>query len=267
VAGEDITIFYLTELQHLETCLQCASAYSQLVQMMLDAVTEMATAAHAISPLDVYTTILLQEVAPQAATMANLPQLIRDVAAALPFAFTRLPQSDTDISPRIIEDTFKSATTLSPNFLTAITRAIRHNLSALSAYLVGIANLAWSQDLDVQAALASRGYLLRTQSGGLRLAEPILGAQETGDKKLLFSRPVGRPLPLHVEVQVERLSDLTCQLRVRLNRPKSGHMAGQKIHLTYPGQAETSITDQNGLATFSPLPIAALSQLEILLET
>jgi len=265
LAGEDINTLFPTEAQHIETCLQCAETYSKLVEMMMSTIEEMATVADSVSPLEVYTTILLRQVKSQTTPATNLTESVRAVASLLPPLFTRLPKTISDIDETRLE-TAATTSGISRKLVMKIIRAVSQNLNALSAYLIGAANTAWGGSLDIETAVSERGHILRLRPG-TPLTVPTLSGQEVGDKWPMWERPMGRPLPLNVSVRAERLSDLTCRLVVQVDRPGLKRVDGRKVQISYADRVETAVTDKNGIATFAPIPVSTLFTLDLEIET
>jgi hypothetical protein len=225
---------------------------------------EMAKAAAVVDPQEVYTSLLAGQVDPSTAPTENLFGLLQNITDILPALFSRLPASLEELDETVVATAVKTTPGLSSELATKIIQAIGRNLSALTAYLLGAANTAWGRNLDIQTTVSERGHTLHLRPGPT-IAVPILGSQETGEKWSLLERPVGYPLPLHVSVRAERLTELACRLVVQVDRPGLQRAEGRTVQIRYGSQAETAMTDENGRATFAPIPVGALLELDILI--
>jgi len=265
-AGEALETRFPQETAHLETCVPCAEAYAELVEMTLAAFEGMAEAAAAVSPLDVYTALLQRAVQTQTRETPTLARVVRQIANALPAHFPRAPATAGDIRPETITalaGQAQSPADLTPELLIALTQAVRQNLAALSLYLSGVAGSIWGRAVEVKSEVTGMWGNLRL---GLapRLAQPILGeADSVGDEWALTIARMGRPLPVNVTLQAERLSPLACRVIVRADRPGLPDAAGRVVELHFAGQTLIEQTDAGGVARFEPVPIAALENLKI----
>lgn len=263
LAGEDLAQAYPLETAHLESCLPCAEAYAELMEMALAAFDEMAAAAANVPPLEAYAALLQAALPPQARASADLPEAARRLAGGLPTLFTQPPAAPEDIRPETIA---AAAPTLSSDLLHAFTHAIRQNLAALSLYLRGAAGSAWGRAVQAASGTAGGWGTLRLQPAPL-LVQPILGeAESTEDEWELASVRVGQPIPINVTLRAERLAPLACRVVVRADRPGLATPTGRAVELHFAGATLTAHTDAGGVARFEPVPIPALPHLEIRLK-
>lgn len=261
VAGEDVAALYADDMQHIESCLFCAEAYSNLALMVQTAVIEMSTAAETITPQEVYTTLLLQDTASWSSP--QLLQIIQELISRFPLIFAQAPASPTEISQSTIQKLLDPVIAIPADLVSAITEVVQRRLAALSLYLIGVAQHTWGQNLDIKVETSPFGHLIHFQPGP-KLVIPTLSGQEASHRWPLLSRRIGSPVPYHLEARAERVSDLACQLVVRIDRPGLRHTAGRQVEIRYSGVQETAVTNTQGIVTFLNVPIAAITQIEIL---
>lgn len=256
-AGEDIALRYAEETQHMEYCLQCASAYSEVMELLLDMESVMASAAEAVAPADVFQALLGVPLADLADTA-----FVEAFVAQLPLAFAEFPAGITPDQIQQIANQTNHADQLTPNHIDTLTQTLQQNLTALHLYLQGQANKVWQQGVKYTTEVVG-------QWGRITLA-PVppkavatLSGQEIGDHRLLFSRTRDRLLRLNIDADITRQSELACKLEVRADRPGLRKVAGREIVVTYNNQPHTATTNENGIAAFDAVPIAALPHLQV----
>jgi hypothetical protein len=242
-AGEPIENLYPAALAHLEHCLTCAEAYSELVTLALTAAENMASAAAAVSPEAVYTA-LLQQAAP---TVPSL--LIESLVVQLPLRITTAPTSATQITPEWVQPAAHQPSPRSP-WTDRLLPAIRQNLPALRLYLEQAAAATWQQAADLRLDVNGRLLPLHLVSSPL-LREERVTWYTAGES---------------IQVEVARLSPLACRLTVRLRPAAAAPLAGRSVTIRTPQESQTAETDGQGVAHFEPVAIAALPQLTIRIQ-
>lgn len=265
VSGEDVEAVYATQLEHVESCVSCAETYGDLLSLMADAVEEMAAAAAAQSPADVYATVLQRELAAAGVERDDLPALAREVASTLAASFTRLPD---DVSVEMARAALAQSATgdeREPELVTAVTQALQQTRSALALYLETAAGNLWGRAVAVRDEAAVRWRRLYLSLEPPRGAA-LLRAETVGDRWPLFQREVGDPRPLTVEAHAERVGPLACRIVVRVDRPGLRRAAGRAVEIAYRDIRQRRETDENGVARFEPIPIAALPELAVHVE-
>ncbi|MEW5987487.1 MAG: hypothetical protein AB1791_12710, partial [Chloroflexota bacterium] len=209
---------------------------------------------------------------------APLPELVEAIVTRLPFFFLRRPLTPADVSSSSIETASRQAAAATqqpapgPAVVGAILEAVRADLGALGIYLAEVAQATWGRRVAVQIGVAPGGSSMRLSPASQSLAPAATIHEESA--RYLLGRTVptaaapdevwrvteqeltGVP-PLHVELVAKRLSSLTCSLAVQIER------AGYRVALRYGDEEQATLTDETGRALFSPLPIAALSQLTV----
>jgi hypothetical protein len=242
VAGEPVETQYAAALAHLEHCLTCAEAYSELVTMALTAAEGMASAAMAVPAEAVYAALLQQAAADTPAP------IVAAVVAQLPLHFTAAPDSAADIS----EEWVQAAVSPHPTAATWVDRllpAIRQQLPALRLYLEQAGAAAWEQIKDWQIEVNGRPL-------PLQLALP----SSLREEHLPYT--TGQS----ITVELTRLSPLAGRLTVRLypgDTQETAAVFGRVIALDMPHGSQTITTNEHGLAHFEPIPIPALPHIKI----
>jgi len=144
-AGEDIDSLYPAEIRHIETCVECAESYSELIEMMLEAI-EPPLVMDAANSREIYAALLEREVSGLISISSQISTLIQDAVAKLPVYFAKLPGSASEITPQMIPDILADNRQTAPEisqFRNAILEGIRRSFSAIPMYLTGIAEAAW----------------------------------------------------------------------------------------------------------------------------
>ncbi|HLF25889.1 MAG TPA: hypothetical protein VJG32_06100 [Anaerolineae bacterium] len=263
-AGEDVDRRYAAHMRHIESCLTCAEAYADLMEMMSAAVSEMAEAAQKSDPVEVYVAQLLQATRSRVGDVSNLPSLIQAVAVALPARFTVSPVPGEE-TEAVVESAIRKATktiATTPEVVTALREAIRDRLPDLSAYLVTFAQSLWGRAMEIKSEMTGAWQSLQL-SPAPRAAVPMLSGQVAGAEWPLLSRRSDQPLPLTIEARATRSTELECWLAVRVDRLGLATAAGRTVQIAFGDQELAAVTDEQGVARFEPLPIAALSQLTV----
>jgi hypothetical protein len=253
VAGEDVDAIYDGEMAHLACCPDCAIEYGELVALSATAVAAMAAAAQSMTPQQVFSAVLQQELAEPA--VADVPEVV----AALPLLFAQPPAIPEEFDAVL-------ATTAWLQKSQAVVAAARHHLAALAAYLISTAAATWGQALAVQTAVTPQGHQLQLQPTAVS-AMPLLSSVETGTEWHLLSRRVGYPVSWHVSARAVYETTTACTLQVQADRPGLADASGRMITIVYGERRVTAVTDVNGIATFPPIPIAALPTLLIAIDT
>jgi hypothetical protein len=257
---------------HLETCLACAERYGNLVEMMLDAVADLAAAPAVISPAEVYTSLLLDDLTPVAtgvATGADLAQLapaVAGVVASLPLFFTTLPAEPADIPPDLIETIVRqSSPTAAPieTEVAALADAIRQNVATLALYLLGQASAVWQRTVTVAgSSVQDQWHQLQLALAPARVV-PVLSGEEIGEERLVLSRRIAAAVPFQVAMKASRLTPLSCQLAIQVDRPGLKDPSGRPVQIAYGDQRRTTTTNRMGTAHFEAVPVAALADFTI----
>jgi hypothetical protein len=263
-AGEDVQQLYPVPLQHVEHCQECAEAYYELAEMMLMAVAAMSLTATAVSPAAVYESILLRELAGQKLPWPSLPQLVRRLVATLPQIVDKAPEM-TAVTPELILSALKNEAIAGESvtpLVTALVQAVRRHLTAFTLFLNTMAETTWGHAVRVAIEAYDDRHALQLMPAPAARA-PLLSSRQTGPEWRLLNQTIATPLPLQVEVQAARLSPLACTLSVRVDRPGLMLVEGRDIEISYQDRLLRQQTDKNGIALFSPVPIAALPHLTL----
>jgi len=243
-AGEDVDAHYPDELAHLAQCSRCATEYGELVAFTLVALSDMAVAAQAVTPQAVLLALLEKELVEPAAPHAV------EVVAAMPLLFANPPATPAEFDASLVNTSL-------PQKSPAVVQAVRRNLAALAAFLVGTAATIWGQAVDVKTAVAALGYQLQLRPA-MRTAVPVLSSAEKGQEWLLLSRRVGHPVSWQVSARVLAQSATAGTLKIQADRPGLTDASGRQITITYGERSVTAVTDATGTAKFADVPIAAL---------
>lgn len=248
ITGEDIEKLFKAELYHVEGCVRCAEGYSQLYVMMEQTLGEMSAAAAQISPAEVYTHLLLQKLG--GATLgAEEKQAVEQWVGHLPFFLVELP---AEVAP-----TWQL--NLPEQLFAKVKQTISSQLGTLALYLRGVAEQSWGQALKVAVVTGGEDKQGIQFSPGQTLAVSTLSGDKPGKKWELLERQVGLFL---VKIEAEQVSDLACEVRVRVDRPGLKDAAGRPVQIIYGGQQATAVTNAWGVATFTQIPIASLPLLQ-----
>lgn len=233
-AGEPVEEIYPAALAHLEECLACAEVYSQLVMMALNSAETMAAAADAVPPEAVYAAFLRQ------AAPEMPPHILESVVARLPLHFTAAPLSPDDVRQQVVEPATAGTWT------TRLLQAIRQELPALRLYLEEAAAAVWQRVEGLQVDVNGRRLPIGTTL--------VFSLREENT-----AYAVGE----WVAVELARLSPLAGRLTVRLHPADDDPVAGRSISIQIEQDTLTAITDEQGIAHFEPVPLAALPYLTI----
>lgn len=260
-SGEDISLFYADHFQHIETCITCAEAYSELVEMMLSATAEMAGAAAEISPVQVYTKIIYDEIRATDMDRSELFETIQMMVRDLPTRLTNLPVVATDLP---LEASLESSEKLGKEspLPRLVFQAMQKNLAALELYLTGAANAIWGKSLKVKSRIVetwqSLQFNLATQP-----AITTLEGNEIGNHWTLISLPIKSTIPLKIKIQAKRISSFACELSVQIDRPGLQDASGRVVQVEYQQHILLAETNSMGIACLGPIPIGAIPTLEV----
>lgn len=257
-AGEALETAYPQETAHLETCVACAEAYTELFMLMEQALEGMAASAETVSPQQGYAALLLRKLRQRVGDHSGLSDMAQTLAHLLPRYFPH-PPAETDFNAPLLQHLPALPDLSSETLLTTL----RENRRALTFYLEGLANTLWGTPAHLTAETVQAWVNLKLTLTPQPVV-PILGETKTTtpDWTLAGTR-AGHPLPLNVTLRVQRLSPLACRVEVALDRPGLLDPSGRKVELHFAGESLTTQTDSHGLAIFDPVPIAALPELEI----
>lgn len=257
-AGEDIEASYPAQVRHIEVCAQCADEYGELVEMMLAAVGE---AFAAPSPQDVYANTLLEDIRTRAVESPRLPDFVRKMVALLAVRLADHPASVADIGGETIEELIDDS-----EVSATILQSIERHLPVLAIYLTGMAEAAWGRAIGIKASLSETWGSLQLHPLPEATA-PTLSGHETGREWQIFRQHIGQPLPLNITAWAERQSPLACSLSIQIDRPGLQDVAGRSVQLKYGDQTWVVETDQAGIARFESVPVAAVPDVEILIQS
>lgn len=256
-AGEDITTHYAQATQHMEYCVRCASAYAEVMDLLIDMEAMMVEAAEAVSPATVFEAMLRSSLSGEIDG-----DFLGAFVAQLPASFADFPAGITPDQIYQIANQTNHADQLTPAHIETLSHALQQNLTALHHYLRSQAAKAWQQAVRISTEALGQWRRI-TLAPVPPKAVATLSGHETGDHRLLFSRTRDRLLRLNVDADMTKQSDLTCELKVRVDRPGLRKVAGRVVILTYNNQPYTKTTNENGVVTFSDVPIVVLSQLKL----
>jgi len=275
-AGDEVEALYPGEVAHVEACVRCAEAYGELVELMVEAVDAMAVAAQKASPREVYAALLARRLAtsegPQAAE--DVEGVAQRVAAALPVLFTEVPAAPEEVTPALVAAALEAGFVdqgadqakeedVAAALAEQVTEAVREQVAALALYLQGAAEAAWKRAPAVRTVIGDRSQEAIVQRGPapaiLREPPAEYGAEGAARR----AEEGGGRLP--VTLRAVRLSTLACRLEVQVEAVE-GAVAGVAVRVQLPGREEVAMTDGRGLATFFPVPIAALPHLVVSVE-
>lgn len=266
-AGEDVETLYPEPVAHVETCVRCAQAYGDLVEMMLEAVDEMAAAARRGSPQAAYAALLARCLGEEGAE--EMQGLAERAAAGLPPLFAEPPAGPEEVTPSLVAMALAAGegdgvevehdleNEAAPAVVQRVTEAVRERLSALALYLQGAAEAAWERTPAVRTEMGGR----RGESVLRQGPAPALLRETAADYDVPEE---GERLP--VTLRAVRLSTLACRLEVQVEEAEEGGVAGIMVRVRLPGWEEKMVTDDRGVAAFAPVPIAALPHLVVKVE-
>lgn len=249
-AGEDVDALYPEDMAHLSQCPDCVSAYGELVSLWQTAVTNMHTAAETVTPQQAFLALLQKD----QGVSVNATAL---EAAALPLLFPHAPDTPAAFDAALAKATI-------PAQSEGVVQAARRNLAALAAFLSGAAAAVWGQSLEVKTAVSRQGYQLQFEPAPA-LAISVLSSGEAGSEWLLMARRVGQPA-WHVSARAQRETATTCTLLVQADRPGLTDASGRPITIEYGSETKTAVTNSNGEAIFTDIPVAALPALRMTLN-
>lgn len=125
-----------------------------------------------------------------------------------------------------------------------------------------LASSIWGRAVEVTSTLTGAWRSLRLSLAPSTVV-PTLGNEQIGAEWVLFSQQFGQPLPFTIEVRARRLTEITCQLAVRVDRLGLTEVAGRTIEIAFDDQSYLATTNDRGVAFFESIPIAAVAQLTI----
>ncbi|MBT3391027.1 MAG: hypothetical protein HN413_11525, partial [Chloroflexi bacterium] len=99
-AGEDIEALYPDQVKHLEVCAQCATEYSELVDMMLVAVGDSVVA---VSPQEQFVQLLRTDFDQKDIHMPGFSSVLDQLVSYLPLSFVTQPVSVKEIQSGMVE--------------------------------------------------------------------------------------------------------------------------------------------------------------------
>lgn len=251
-AGEDIVQTYPAQVAHLESCVRCSQDYGALLEMLTGAISDMTAAVW--QPAAAFSQLLLTQLPPEPEWAKAVEQLVEQ----LPAYFADVPAG---VAPNALAPLVSHPSQADP-----LAQALNQNLAALASYLSGRANAVWQGVLKAKTELSGRWSTIQLQFTP-PTAIPTLGASQTGTAKSLFSQRAGQPIPFIVNGQVEKISPLACQLQVRIDRPGLVNLSGRSVQIRYGPHHQQTATDPAGTAHFENIPIAALPELVIVIDT
>lgn len=260
-AGEDIEVTYATPLAHIERCAACAESYLELAQLMLAAVAEMDAAADAVSPEEVYASLLAQELEREGLETSQARQLAEATARALPLSLTAAPAPE-DVDQRLMQAVLDTAADTRRS-LTGLARAVQRTASSLDLYLKNLADAIWKRQVVTKKEIGEGWNRLQMT---LARAGDATIIREKGPQWMLFREQVDEPSPLTVEARAERVSAISCRLVLQIRPSEQPSAAGRKVRLRSGSKIWEAVADREGTARFEPLPIAALPSLLIEVE-
>lgn len=255
-AGESLEALYPEAVAHIETCVRCAKAYAELAEMMMEAVASMASAARRMSPEEVYAGLLARRLAAEGAH--DVQSVVERAAARLPALFTDLPAGPEEVTPGLIAEAMAvgEVEEEAAGAAQRVTELVREQLSALTLYLQGAAATTWERAVAVTAEVGGRRQEVALAQ------DPAPGVIREAQSEYRAPEEEGR---LPVTLRAVRLSTIACRLEVQVEG-REGGVAGAVVRVHLPGREETVVTDDQGLATFAPVPIAALPHLLVRVE-
>ena len=125
-----------------------------------------------------------------------------------------------------------------------------------------LANSIWGRVIEISSAVTGGWRSLRLSLAPPTVV-PTLGNEPIGADWVLLSQQFGQPLPLMIEVRARRLTEVMCQLAVRVDRLGLTEVAGRSIEIAFDDQVQRALTDDQGVALFGSIPITVVAQLTI----
>lgn len=251
-AGENVAKSYPAQVAHLESCVRCSQEYGALLELLTEAISDMGAAVW--QPAAAFSELLLTQLPAEPEWAKVIAQFVEQ----LPTHFADVPAG---VTPNALEPLLNH-----PSQATVLAQTLNHNLAALASYLSGRANAVWQGVLKAKTELSGRWSTIQLQFSP-PTAMATLSAEETGPTKRLFSQRAGQPIPFIINGQVEQTSPLACQLQVRIDRPGIVNLSGRSVQIRYGSHHHQTLTDPAGTAHFGPIPIAALPELVIVIDT
>lgn len=265
LAGENVSLLFTNEIEHVETCEQCALAYSNLLVTMQEVMGDMALAAEAITPVEAYAAFLQTEIQKKTGQLSLLPELVNYLAGVLARQLTTVPVGRLPVKvPTGLIRQSPFAASLTADAVKNISATIVKNTAALSTFLTGQAAVIWNKPFLVTAELVDSKYRLTLNGSTAHIGEPKI-AREVGNERLLTHLAIPDS-PLQLEARLFRERSLTCRLTIQLRGTKESALAGHKIQVHYHPIEKSAETDTTGTAHFNDIPIAALPELKITVE-
>jgi hypothetical protein len=261
-AGEDIEALYPDQVKHLEVCAQCATEYSELVDMMLVAVGDSVVA---VSPQEQFVQLLRTDFDQKDIHMPGFSSVLDQLVSYLPLSFVTQPVSVKEIQSGMVEQIARQSAVPEKQFqefITVVIQSLEKHFSALKAFLMGRAENIWGQPLGTNSQRSDMGAVLQLFPTA-KATVPILSTQLSEEKWALLSQRVGDPIPFHVGVWAERTSPLACDLNIQIDRPGLDNAAGRSVQLRYGYHIRSTQTSSSGIARFADIPIAAIPNIEI----
>lgn len=243
ISGEVVELLFKGEMAHVGGCEKCAQAYSYLYVTMEQTLGQMSASAGRVSPSEVYTHLLLQKLGVAMLTPQE-KQAVEQWVEQLPLFLTEPP---AEVGP-----TWQL--NLPTQLFAKIKQSLGSQLVGLALYLRGVAEQNWGRALKV-VVTGGEGKQGIQFAPGQTLAVSTLSGDKPLKKWALLERQVGSFL---VKIEAEQVSELACEVRVRVDRPGLRDAAGRPVHLFYGSQQVTAVTNAKGVATFDQIPIASL---------
>jgi hypothetical protein len=263
-AGEAIERYYANELYHLERCVACAQAYSQLMALTAAVMQDMSETAAALSPAEAFAAILFEDVQKQAGPLPGLQEAVYWVVAGLPAMFTSLPTSAGDIRTPEIEALVKTAPQAAqmPSLVPTLAGSLRAHVAALRDFLERTADQVWGRVVqNVSGSEYGWRFLRLTLAPEAAIA--TLAAHQTGADWHLADLYTDDPVPVRVSVLAERVDPLKCRITLFVDRPGLRVREGRPARLDFAGQTLEGRIDSTGAVRFEPIPVGAIPGLEI----
>lgn len=262
-AGENMERMFAEQLRHIEHCVLCAEAYSHLMEMSLAVFQNMTEAAEVVDPLAVYADLLFNRVKHRVGDLLGLRVLAGSVAASLPALFTAVPASPQEEHASAIHSlvTRKASGSESAQAAPHLVQSIHELWSALSIALEGRAHSMWGRLVKTRSGLTAGWNTLQLSLLPAQVAQ--LGGEETGDRWFLVDERLGDPIPVRFSMQADRLSPLACRISIHIHRPGLRRLAGRPVQLLFAGTTLEGQIDARGQVQFEPVPVGAISDLEV----
>jgi hypothetical protein len=270
--GEQPAEHYRAALEHLESCPDCAEAYSALARLWQATTEDMSQAAAQIQPLEVYAALLTDRLQAALGSVPGLVEVVRLVAAGLPLYFSQPPAAEPTIQPAWIEQIWQRAAApkpeLPPGFGAQISATIGQLGAALAVYLERQATQLWGKRLEASLVSAAAGSALRLQlPSHAGIAEEGV-VWPPGKRWQILDRPVEVRGSDRITLVAEKVTALGCRLAVGWVAESAGEagLADRRVTIRFGAVEKTASLDPTGVAEFEAVPIAALPQLHISLQ-